>query len=171
MRGDGSKPAVFAYARERRVFFRRNESYVVEFQLQRVDRLLDEVRVAFCDVQKFRSRDAHEEHALLYVAEASGLEPGIERLAIDLLFESAENSHPRIQYSGGGSDKRHSSSLLDRSRVGRIRAKKKCLNYAWPEEGKRCRHLLVGREVHRNGLTSDASVDRLTPARRQEILC
>ena len=105
MRGHRRKTAVFTCADQRGVFFRSDECDVIKLQLEIINRFADEVGVALADVFELRRGDAHEEHALFGVAEARGLEPCIERLAVDLLFERSEDAHPGIEPGGGGGDK------------------------------------------------------------------
>src|ERR1700740_542907 len=107
MRGNGGESAVFANAREGGIFFRRDEGHVIELELEVVDGFLDKIGVALANMLELRRGNAHEEHALLDVAEAGGLEPGVERLTIDFLFQCAEDAHPRVEHSSGGCDKRH----------------------------------------------------------------
>jgi hypothetical protein len=105
--GHGSESAVVTNRRKGRIFFRSNESHIVEFKFQIVDRFLNQIGVSLTDVLELRRRNTHVEDAIFRMAEASGLEPCVKGLTIDFLFQCAEDAHPGIEHGGGCCDERH----------------------------------------------------------------
>ena len=96
--GDGREPAVLAHARRAGVLLRRGEDNRVDVQRQVVDGLLDQVGILLSQVLELGRRNAHIECFARDVGEPRGLEPGLIRLAVDLLLQRGEDADPLIQY-------------------------------------------------------------------------
>jgi hypothetical protein len=84
--------------------------------MQILDRLLDEIAVAIPNVAELGSRDPHKEQTLPDVAVPRGLKPGIERLAVHLLFERGEDLYPGIKSDRRRNSERHAQSSMQNVR-------------------------------------------------------
>ncbi len=99
-------PPLWRNARDRgrRRAFGDHELHVLELEPQILDRLLDEVGVAFAHLPEFGRRHANVQRHSLAVAVTQRLKPGIVGVAIDLLFQRVQNTRPgirRTRYSCG----------------------------------------------------------------------
>ncbi len=97
VRRNRAEAAIPPLRRNRGVLLGGHKAHVVELQRLQVDGLLNQVAVLVADVLKLRRGHAHIERAAGDVAVARGLEPGLEGLADDLLFEGRENLEPGIE--------------------------------------------------------------------------
>jgi hypothetical protein len=105
MRWKWAKAAIFAHRRLRWVFLDGHKRNVFKIELEQVDRFLHQVAVLVAYMLKLLRRNAHIKRASGYVAVAGWLEPGLERLAIDLLLEGRQNLHPGVDRRCGSSCK------------------------------------------------------------------
>jgi len=85
------------YRRGGRIVLRSNKFHIFKFQSEIVDSFLNQVSIFLFDVAELGSRHAHINYASTGMTEASWLQPGIVRMAIDFLFESVEDANPRIR--------------------------------------------------------------------------
>src|SRR5579872_1582779 len=148
-RGRRSKSSVFAHARNRRIFLRRDEVHIVQLELQVLDRFLNEIAVAVPDMLELRRGNAHEKHALAHIAVARGLEPRVVRLTIDFLFECSQDLDPRIQSNRRGDGERHAQSFSTSVAAaeqtgGRIARMPKVDPVMWKQGACRSRFALAG---------------------------
>ena len=70
MRRDGCEPSILAHAHSGWIFLRDDEGNVIEFQVEGIDGLLDEIAIAIAYVLKLGRGNAHEKHPAIDVAEA-----------------------------------------------------------------------------------------------------
>jgi hypothetical protein len=76
------------------------------------DGFLNQIAVAVAHVAEFRAGNAHIKHPLACVAVTRGLKPGIEGLAVHLLFQRGKDLNPRIQRSRRRDGERHAKSSI-----------------------------------------------------------
>ena len=98
--------AVVANGRIRRIVVGGHELDVFVTEAEIVERLLNEVGVLVANVAELGGGNADEQNFIAGVAVASGFEPGVVGMAVDLFFESVEDARPRIR-DDGGTGKRH----------------------------------------------------------------
>ena len=91
MSRDGTKAAVFALGRNRRIFFGRHKADVVNVESINVDCFLDQIAVLVADVLELGRGNTNIEHPAGDVAKARGLQPGLEGLANDLFLKRRKN--------------------------------------------------------------------------------
>ena len=77
----------------------------VDLELEVIDRLLDEVGVLFSHFFELGRGDAHVQRSSGDVGEAGWLQPGFERLPVDLFLERSENANPVVEYGRCRGDK------------------------------------------------------------------
>src|SRR5690349_14597329 len=87
-----------------------NELNIVKFQVQVLDRFLDQIAVLVSDVFELGRRYLDDQDLAVCVAVARRLEPRLIRVAVDFLFERLEDASPGVR--GGSSNSKSHSSLL-----------------------------------------------------------
>jgi hypothetical protein len=103
--GQGAKATVATLGGLVRRLFRGEEDEVIDFEVDGLDGLVDEVFVFFADVLEFFAGEEDVEGTVDDVAETCGLEPCFEGLAIYLLFEGGQDLNPGIWSRDWGSGK------------------------------------------------------------------
>jgi hypothetical protein len=86
------KSAVVTDRSGSRVIFGSDELHVLIFQAEIVESFLNEVRILIAYVAELRSRHSDEKYSGAGVAVASGFEPGVVGMAVDLFLERIEDA-------------------------------------------------------------------------------
>src|ERR1700680_4741688 len=92
----GGKSAVVANGRGSWIVGRRNELHFLIFETKIVEGLLDQIGVLVAHLTKLSLRHPHKKRTSAGVTVASGLQPGVVRMPIDLFFQRVKDAQPRI---------------------------------------------------------------------------
>src|SRR5215470_6866465 len=99
-RGGQAEASIVTDGRVGGVVVGGDELYVLVFEAEVVDGLLNQVGILVAHMTKLGGGNAHEEDAVAGVTIAGGFEPGIVRVAVDFLFQRIEDAGPRIRNDG-----------------------------------------------------------------------
>jgi hypothetical protein len=102
--GHGREAAVFTDTRRGGIVLGDFKLDIVDLEAELLDGFFDEVAVLVADVLELGRGDADEEGLSDRAGVSGWLEPGLEGLPIDLLFERTENADPMVQHGGGRRD-------------------------------------------------------------------
>jgi hypothetical protein len=78
------------------IVLRGDEFYVVKFEAQIIDGLLDKIGILVALAPELWRRHSNEKNSATRVAVVRRLQPGIVGVPVDLFFQRIENAHPRI---------------------------------------------------------------------------
>ena len=86
------KAAILTRFGSGRVIFYCDKADLVHLELLRLNRFVDQVGVAIANVLKLLRWDTNKARAAVLVRKARGLQPGMERLTVDLHFQRAQDA-------------------------------------------------------------------------------
>src|SRR5208282_403005 len=97
--------AVMANGSVRRIVLGGNEFHVFVAEGEVIERFLNQIGVFVADVTELGGGNAHEENSIAGVTVASGLQPGIVRVAVNFFFQGVKDADPRIRIDTGTSER------------------------------------------------------------------
>ena len=88
------------YGCRRGIIVRGHKPHIVESEAENVDGFLNEIGVFVAGVTKLHGGNPNEQNASTRVTVASGFEPGVVGVPVDLFFQSIKNARPRVRGEG-----------------------------------------------------------------------